>query len=258
MLTQSSKILRCAGLFLLPAIILFTASAQEGGLSVDDIVNKNIDARGGMDKIKAIQNIKMTGKLVMGGGQMEAPMTMQMKRPSSVRMDMEFQGQAVVQGYDGETAWMINPFTGGADAQKMGEDEAESVKEGADLEGALVDYKTKGHKIALLGKEDLSGKPAYKLKVDKKGGKTETVYVDATSFLEVKTVATRKVMGNEMEMETFATDYKPVAGVLMPFSLDSKSGGNSVVTITIDKVEANVPVEASIFKMPAPKTPEPK
>ncbi len=256
--TQSSKILRYAGLALLPLTFLLTVSAQEGGLSVDDIVKKNIDARGGIDKIKAIESLKMTGKLVMGGGQMEAPMTMQLKRPSSMRMDMEFQGQSVVQGYDGETAWMINPFTGGAGATKMSDDEAEGMKEGSDLEGALVDYKTKGHKIALLGKEDLSGKPAYKLKVDKKNGKTETVYVDAASFLEVKTVATRKVMGNEMEMETFATDYRPVAGVMTPFSLDSKSGGNSVITITLDKVEANVPIEASLFKMPAPKTPEPK
>jgi hypothetical protein len=98
--TQSSKILRYAGLALLPFTFLLAASAQEGGLSVDDIVKKNVDARGGIDKIKAIQSIKMTGKMVMGGGQMEAPMTLQMKRPSSVRIDMEFQGQAVVQGYE--------------------------------------------------------------------------------------------------------------------------------------------------------------
>lgn len=254
--TQSSKILRYAGLFLLPVTLLFTVSAQEAGLSVDDIVKKNIDARGGMDKIKAIQSIKMTGKLVMGGGQMEAPMTMQVKRPSNIRMDMEFQGQAVVQGYDGETAWMINPFTGGAEAQKMSDDEAEGVKDGADMEGVLVDYKTKGHKITLVGKEDLAGKPAYKLKVDKKNGKTETLYLDATSFIEVKTVATRKIMGNDMEMETFVSDYKPVAGVLMPYTIDSKSGGNSVMTITIDKIEANVPVEASLFKMPAAPAPK--
>jgi outer membrane lipoprotein-sorting protein len=250
---QSSKILRYAGLALLPFTFLLTVSAQEGGLSVDDIVKRNVDARGGMDKIKAIQSLKMTGKMVMGGGQMEAPMTLQMKRPSSVRMDMEFQAQAVVQGFDGETAWMINPFMGGADAQKMTGDEAEAVKENADMEGALVDYRAKGHKIELAGKEDLSGKPAYKLKITRKNGKTETVYVDATSFLEVKTVAVRKMMGNEMEMETFTSDYRPVGGVLMPFSIDSKTDGNSVMTLTLEKVEANVPVDDALFKMPAAK-----
>ena len=86
MLTQFSRMLRYSGLFLLPITFLFTAAAQEAGLSDDDIVQKSIDARGGQDKIKAIQSVKMTGKMVMGGGQMEAPITLQMKRPSSMRM----------------------------------------------------------------------------------------------------------------------------------------------------------------------------
>lgn len=253
MLTPSTKILRYAGLIVLPVVFLFTAVAQESGLSLDDIVKKSIDARGGLEKIKAIESVKMSGKLVIGGGQMEAPMTLQLKRPANMRMDMEFQGQSVIQAYDGETAWMINPFTGGAVAQKMGDDEAESMKEGSELEGPLVDYKTKGHKVSLAGKEDLAGKAAYKLKIDKQNGKTETIYLDATSFLPVKTVALRKMMGNEMEMETFISDYKPVNGVQMPYLLDSKSGGNSVMTITLEKVEVNVPVEAAQFKMPDAK-----
>jgi hypothetical protein len=253
MRTQSSRLPRYSGLILLPITFLFAAAAQESGPSVDDIVNKSIDARGGVEKIKAIQNVKMTGKFVMGGGQMEAPMTMQIKRPSSLRLDMEIQGQTLVQAFDGTTAWTINPFTGGTEAQKMSAEDAESFTEGSDMDGALVGYKEKGHKITLVGKEDLAGKPAYKLKVDKKNGKSETVYIDAASFMEVKTVATRKVMGNDMELETFISDFKPVNGVLMAHSMDSKSGGNSVFAITIDKIEANGTVDDAIFKMPAAK-----
>ena len=253
MLKQSSKILRYSGLFLLPITFLFTAAAQEAGPTADDIVKKSIDARGGLDKIKAIQSVKMTGKFVMGGGQMEAPMTMQIKRPSSLRLDMEIQGQSLIQAYDGTTAWTINPFTGGAEAQKMPAEEAEAFAEGSDMDGALVDYKLKGHKLTLVGKEDLAGKPAYKLKLDKKNGKTETIYVDATSFMEVKTVATRKMMGNDMEMETFVSDFKPVRGVLMPHTIDSKSGGNSVFTINIEKIDANGTVDDAAFKMPEAK-----
>jgi len=253
MLTQFSRMLRYSGLFLLPITFLFTAAAQEAGLSDDDIVQNSIDARGGQDKIKAIQSVKMTGKMVMGGGQMEAPITLQMKRPSSMRMDMEFQGQSVVQAYDGTTAWMINPFTGGADAQKMSGDEAEGMTEGSDMDGTLVGYKEKGHKITLVGKEDLAGKPVYKLKVDKKNGKTETIYIDATSFLEIKSVAMRKLMGNDMELETYVSDFRPVGGVLMPYIIDSKSDGNSVMTITLEKAEANAAMDDAIFKMPAAK-----
>ncbi len=253
MLTQSSKILRFSGLFLLPITFLFTVAAQESGPTAADIVKKSIAARGGIDKIKAIQSVKMTGKFVMGGGQMEAPVTMQFKRPSAMRMDMDIQGQTLVQAYDGTTAWTINPFTGGAEPQKMSGEEAEAFLESSDMDGALVDYEAKGHKITLAGKEDVAGKPAYKLKVDKKNGKTETIYVDASSFMEVKTVATRKMMGNEMELETFVSDFKPIAGVLMPHSMDSKAGGNSVVAVSFEKIEANVKVEDSAFKMPAAK-----
>lgn len=121
------------------------------------------------------------------------------------------------------------------------------------MDGTLIDYKAKGHKVVLIGKEDLAGKPVYKLKVDKKSGKTDTIYVDATSFMEVKTVATRKVMGNDTELETYVSDFKPVGGVLMPHLIDSKSGGNSVVTITLEKIEPNVALDDATFKMPAAK-----
>jgi outer membrane lipoprotein-sorting protein len=251
--TQSSKILRYAGLALLPLTFLLTASAQEGGLSVDDIVKKHIDANGGMDKIKALQSVKMSGKLVMGGGQMEMTTTIEMKRPNLMRSDTVFQGQSVVQAYDGKTAWTINPFTGGADAQKMNDDEAAALIERTDMDGLLIGYKEKGHKITLSGKEDLAGKPAYKLIVVKKNGKTTTIYIDATSFMEVKRVETGKFMDNEMEMETFISDYKPVNGFLMPYSMDTKTGGNSVFTLTLDKIEANVAIDDAIFKMPAAK-----
>lgn len=253
MLTRSLKILRFTGLILLPLTFLFTAAAQESGPSVDDIIKKSIDARGGLEKLKAIQSVRITGKLVMGGGQMESPMTLQMKRPGAMRMDMSFQGQNVVQGYDGTTAWTINPFTSGAEAQKMGADEAEGMIDSSDMDGTLVDYAAKGSKVVLAGKEDLAGKPAYKLKVDKKNGKTETIYVDAASFMEVKSVAVRKIMGTDTELETFVSDFRPVGGVLMPYLIDSKSDGNSVMTINIDKIEANAAIDDSVFKMPAPK-----
>jgi hypothetical protein len=189
----------------------------------------------------------------MGGGQMEAPMTMQIKRPSSLRLDLEIQGQTMVQAFDGMTAWTINPFSGGTEPQKMSADEAGEFTDGADMDGALIGYKEKGHKVTLVGKEDLAGKPVYKLKVDKKSGKTETIYIDATSYLEVKVVAMRRVMGNEMEMETSISDFKPVGGVLMPHSMDSKSGGNAVYAISIEKIEANLPVDDAVFKMPTAK-----
>ena len=195
--------------------------------------------------------MQMTGKMVMGGGQMEAPFTLMVARPSSMRMDMEIQGKSLVQAFDGTTAWMVNPFMGGDSAEKMSEEDTKQMVDDADFDGPLVDYKTKGNTVELVGKEDVEGTPAYKLKVTKKSGKSDYVFIDAQNFLEIKTITKQRMMGNEMEVEAFPTNYKPVAGVLTPHAIERKSGGRPVVSMTFDKVEANVAVDESKFRFPA-------
>ena len=44
------------------------------------------------------------------------------------------------------------------------------------MEGPLVDYRRKGHKVELLGKEKVEGVDAYKLKLTLKGGEVKYIY----------------------------------------------------------------------------------
>lgn len=217
------------------------------GQTVDEILAKNFTARGGLEKIKAIQSYKMTGKLVVQG--MELPFTLQSARPDLMRMDMSIQGKAMVQAYDGETAWMINPMAGG-DAEKMPEDQTKSFKEQGEFDGPLVDYKTKGHTVELLGKEEIEGTETYKLKVTRSTGDVRTFYIDAKTFLELKSAGRQKVQGQDMDMEMFFSDFKPVNGVLVAHSMESKVKGQRLMIMTLDNVEANVAVDAASFKMP--------
>jgi len=136
------------------------------GQTVDEILAKNFAARGGLEKIRATQSYKMTGKMVVQG--MELPFTLLSARPDLMRMDMTLQGKSMVQAYDGETAWMINPMAGG-DAEKLPEDQTKSFREQGEFDGPLVDYKTKGHTVELIGKEEIEGTEAYKLKVTRSG-----------------------------------------------------------------------------------------
>ncbi len=242
-----------------PALFSIPASAQTE-LTVDQIIAKHVEARGGMDKLKAIQSFKTSGKMIMMGGQMEAPFTLQLKRPASMRMELSLQGKTLVQAYDGETAWTVNPLQGNAEPQKAGEDETKLFRDQADFDGALVDYKTKGHTVELMGKEDVEGASCYKLKLTRKGGDVEYHYLDAQNFLPVKSTMRRKQMGAEVEMEAFPGNYKPVNGVMMPYSTDIKMGGRTMMQMSIESVEANAKIDDAIFKMPAPvkKADEPK
>lgn len=235
--------------FFTPVLAQDTPKVAE--LTVDQIVEKHTQALGGGDKLKAIQSVTVTGKAVLMGGQIEAPIVMKIKRPSSMRMEISVQGKAVVTGFDGTTSWMINPFVGGSDAQKSNDEDTQQAKDDSDfIEGALVDYKTKGNTVELMGKEDLEGTPAYKLKVTKKSGTIEYQFLDAQTFLELRSSGKRKQMGQEGDVESTPSNYKPVNGVMMPYSVSQKVNGSTMMDLTIEKIEVNTPIDDAIFQMP--------
>jgi len=232
-----------AAVVLLPAVWAQTA---------DEIIAKNIQARGGMDKLKAVQSIKATATMAMGPG-MEAPAVMIQKRGFMVRTEFTIQGLTGIQAYDGKSAWQVMPFMGKKDPELMSADEAKEVEENADIDGVLVDYKSKGHQVELLGKEKLEGTDAYKLKVSLKNGDVQTIYIDADSFLEIKEETKRTVRGTEQVIEQSIGDYKEVNGIILPFAFEAGLKGSAEKQkITISKFELNVPVEDSVFKMPPP------
>lgn len=218
--------------------------------SVDEIIAKNVAARGGAEKIKSVKSIKSTATMTMGPG-MEAPGTLIQKRPDQARLEFTVQGLTAIQGYDGKQAWQIMPFTGKKDPELMSADESKEMEETADLDGPLMDYKSKGHKVELLGKEKVEGTDAYKLKVTLKNGDVQTVYIDADSFLEIKEETKRMVRGTEQIVESSIGDYKEVNGIIFPFAMENGVKGSAEKQkLTIQKIELNVPADDSIFKMP--------
>ena len=228
--------------------------------TVDEVIAKSVQARGGAEKLKSVQSIKSTATLSMGPG-MEAPGVLIQKRPALARLEFTIQGLTAVQAYDGKNAWQIMPFMGKKDAELMSADEAKETEEMADVDGPLVDYKSKGHQVELLGKEKIEGTDAYKLKLTMKNGDVQTIYIDADSFLEIKEETKRTVRGSEQEVESAIGDYKEVNGILFPFAVESNVKGSAEKQkITITKVELNLPTDDSIFKMPppAPKADAPK
>jgi outer membrane lipoprotein-sorting protein len=240
---------------LVPAFL--NSTPQQPELSVDQIIERHVAALGGMDKLRAIQNMTMTGTASMMNGHVEVPLTIRVKRPAYMRMDMTMQGQTFVQAFDGNTAWMLNPLSGSPDPQQANEEDAKSARDDADfIDGSLVDYRAKGNSVDLAGIEDVDGAPAYKLKVTRKSGSVQDVYLDAKTFLPIKTTSTRKQHDNEVAYESFPGNYKPVNGVMMPFSLSQKMNGHSMMELTIDKAEVNTPMDASIFQIPEVSAPK--
>ncbi|MBZ5721081.1 MAG: outer membrane lipoprotein-sorting protein [Acidobacteriia bacterium] len=235
----------------LSAAVAFLLTPALLAQTVDEIIAKNIEARGGLDKIKAVQSMRSSGKMEFGPG-MEAPGVMIQKRPSYVRLDFTVQGLTATQAYDGKSGWAIMPFTGKKDPEAMSADDTKDFEDEADLDGPLVDYKSKGHQVELLGKEKVEGTDAYKVKLTRKNGDVDIIYVDADSFLEIKEEQTRTIRGTERESETTLGDYREVNGLMFPFAVASSiKGSPQQQKLTIEKIELNLPLDDASFKMPA-------
>jgi hypothetical protein len=225
-------------------------------LTVDEIIKKNIEARGGYKNIKSIKSVKASGKFMSQG--IEATAHMYIKRPHFLRQEMIVQGKSVIQAYNGKIAWWINPFFGIAEPTKMPENEGTDIIIESDFDGPLVDYKKKGNTVELVGKEDLEGTPAYKIKVTLKNGRVFLKLFDAKTFLEIKTMTKVKRMGTELEVESYSSNYKKVNGVMLAHTFESKFSGRTLEKLMVEKIEANVEIEDALFDMPEKSTPETK
>ena len=177
----------------------------------------------------------------MGGGAagaMEMPFTVEFKKPNMIRLEFTMQGMTAVQAFDGEIGWAILPFLGKTEAEEMAEDQVKQLKDQADFEGVLVNYKEKGHTVELVGQEEVDGTPAYKLKVTRADGDVDYLYLDEEYFVEFKIEATREVQGNEVTISTVLGDYKEVDGLLFAHSMEMAfGGGEAQQVITIETIE---------------------
>jgi len=220
--------------------------------TVDEVIAKANEARGGLEKMKAVQSVRMKGKMTMGPG-LEAPITIEMKRPKNARMEFTIQGMTGVQAYDGQQAWGISPM-GSKQPEPMPAEMAKDLDNQADIDGPLVDYKTKGHQVELVGKEKVEGSDAWKLKVTLKSGDVQYIYLDADSHLEIRNEAKRTIRGSEVELENTIGDYKEVGGLLWPHSIQSGAKGRpEKQSFAFESIEVNPAIDDSRFKMPAPK-----
>ena len=185
----------------------------------------------------------------------DAPWGQVQKRPGLVRSEITLQGLTQISAYDGREGWTISPFQGRLDAEKASDDDARALAQQAEIDGPLVGWRDKGHRIEYLGTEDTDGTPAIKLRVTRKDGDIQYVYLDPDSYLEIRITTVHKIRGAEHITETDLGGYQQVAGVWIPFAIESGSpGGPRTNRIIVERAEVNVAADDAWFKLPPPRT----
>jgi outer membrane lipoprotein-sorting protein len=215
--------------------------------TVDEIIARNLAARGGIAKLKSLQTLKLTGTITAQG--MSVPMTTWAKRPGRMRQEMRFQDKKVVSAFDGTTAWVMDERRGGL-PQDLPANALALAREDADFDPLLLDWQSKGHKVTLAGTEKIDGKPAYDLEVVTKAGKRQHYFIDAATGLERRTTMMMEQEGLKARVSIDFSDYRDVQGITMPFSMRQSLNGTVMRQVTIDSVTFNQPIDDAVFTKP--------
>jgi outer membrane lipoprotein-sorting protein len=223
----------------LSAVLVATAAAQT---TVDDVVAKNLAAKGGIEKLRAITTVKMTGSLKSPSG--VTAITTWAKRPTFMRRDNVNDGQTFVTAFDGKTLWQINPLISPRPREIPAPPEAE------DFDSLLLDYKEKGRTVELVVTEPVQGINMHRLRVTEKNGQIRDIYINAETMLESKAVVQVEQGARKAIVTTEFSNYKTIDGISVPMHVRQMLNGKPLTEVTYDRVEFNVPIPDSMFSKP--------
>ena len=236
-------------LFAIFSGLLTVTTAQVFAQSADEIIARNITARGGAEKIKAVQSQQLLGTISFSPED-AGPFQVEIRRPNKMRQQFSVHGKVLMQVTDGKQGWVINPVAVKGEVVALDAAGLKNMEGGATaIDGPLLNYRQKGNKVELLGKEDVEGKPAYKLRITEADGKVRHDFIDCTSYLEVKWEGNVDAAG-KAGVQTFFHDYRSVAGVMFSFLMNSDSAGAYRQTIKFDKIEVNTIHDDRLFGKP--------
>jgi len=215
--------------------------------TVDEIVDKHVAAMGGLDKLNSVKSVTREQSISVQG--MEIPTKSIVVIGKSMRSESTIMGNAMVQAMDGATGWKIRPamMGGTGDPEDMTADELKQSASQLDPFGALVNYKDKGAKVELVGKEKSGKSDVYHLKVTTKDGQVMDQFLDATTYLVSKV----KAIMNGQEGEIAFSDYKDVEGIKFANTMEMENPQAGTLTFITNKITLNGPVDETVFKKPA-------
>lgn len=235
-----------AAVWLLAIAALTVPAAHVQAQSLEEIVAKNLQARGGAERLRSLQTVQTAGTLTTSRG--EIPVTTWAKRPHKFRRDMKLGNRSTSLAFDGSSVWVVDPGSGSETPRAISGPEALAAREEGSFDPLLLDYKERGHQVTFIGNETIDGVPVYHLRVTRKGGQIEHHYINADTGLEMRIVATLERTGFKTELRTDLSDYREVDGLMFAFRIQ-QSSSNEKAMVTLDRVVFNMPIDDEVFRL---------
>ena len=224
------------------AIVAMLVSVFTFAQTAEEIVTKHIEAVGGAAAWKKVNSIYYEGKMTVQGAEINVTITALNGKGS--RQNISVMGMTGYQIVTPTAGWNFMPFQGQTTAEPMTADQLKESADDLDVQGKLVDYKSKGHSVEYLGKDDVEGTECFKIKITTKAGNVETVFIDPKSYYIVRSVVKRTANGQETDVQSDLSNFQKLPeGIVVPFSITLPFG-----EMVISKAEVNKKIDESTFK----------
>ena len=247
----------------LPLLVIFSLcweTANSQPQSVDEVIDKYIEARGGLTNILSLENVSAHGKMYRFGliydlrflqKQHEVLLNYAGENEHLKRIPGKFDIKVVSNG--DETWQTVDRFDGqGSILDPMLYPWIRiSVECESDLQGPLIDYKTKGHEVELAGTENVEGRPAHKLAIKFADGSNEEWFIDQSTYQLSKRMIpyVNSFSGQASKVEIYYYDYKTVHGVNFAHAVLVDSGPSTIERLFED-IQVNTELDEDLFVKP--------
>jgi outer membrane lipoprotein-sorting protein len=237
-------------------LLLFTVGSR--AQTADEVISKHIEAMGGAEKLKSLKSLYLEGVAVMQNGN-EVISKIYKVQDKLLRREIEFGMGSVTVIVTDKEGWSSNPRSGGA-FQPLPKEAVDAQQIELDIAGPFVDYAAKGHKVELVGKENIGDKETYKLKLTPKTGREINYFIDAKDYYIIRQNFKgggmfggqgRGTQGGsappaDTEINVNYSDYrKTPEGYVFAYTVSMGNSGNNM---TYEKIEVNKPVDEKLYK----------
>jgi hypothetical protein len=223
----------------------YTVSAQ----TADEIIAKHIQAVGGKDVLSKITSVYYRGTMdVMG---MQGTLKNTTLNGKGMKQDIDMMGSIITNCYNDKGGWSTNPFTGAIAPEDMPEAQYNAGKENIYIGAPFLNYAEMGYKAELAGTDSVDHVNAFKIIMTSPANTSSTYYFDPNTFYLIRSVEQADMQGQMVDNIMKFSDYRATEGYLMPYKIDmDMAGGQFSMTLTVDTVQVNIPVNDSIFVKP--------
>lgn len=241
---------RRRGAAAIAALAVAAAAAGRGAPAqptVEAIVARHLEARGGSDRLAAVRSLLATGRLVSAAS--ESAFTLRWVRPDSARLEMVTGARTMIEVVTRDLAWWLAPDVDPPQSGLLPLDAAREIAERGDVDGILAHWRERGYAASLAGDDELGGERVANVRLER-GDETHLLSLSLRTHLVLRRVSRWGSQGTGVEVEARFSDFRTVDGVVVPFAMERRTGGELLHRVVIERVELNPTFEPALFAVP--------